>query len=300
MNHKLRVLVRVDADTGHVTLEASGCLTQDSYPALLHIMRRSSRLAAGADVTLDLYSASHLDPEILLSLRESSSSRAEGFALELLEPADLPVCLAHVGPAAGELADDAEVDASIDEQLGDPYTTADADEDPVDTGERIQGLELAQYFEGTLDPAVTVRALSDDALGQLADALYRHLDTAHPYFGALTWYDLAAEELQHRYRREDGLAGAGAAELTSGLATNVAAGLTPEDISAMDLAAEVLAGEDLDEAGPEVTERAAAELAVRAPDPSPLRSAAVVEGDNVEEGNDDTSDGERTAGPVSA
>lgn len=300
MNHKLRVLVRVDADTGHVTLEASGCLTQDSYPALLHIMRRSSRLAAGADVSLDLYNASHLDPEILLSLRESSSSRAEGFALELLEPADLPVCLAHVGPAAGELADDDGADTSIDEPLGGPFTTADADEDPVETGERIQGLELAQYFEGTLDPAVTVRALSDDALGQLADALYRHLDTTHPYFGAHTWYDLAAEELQRRYRREDGLAGAGAVELTSGLATDAAAGLTPEDICAMDQAAEVLAGEDLDEAGPEVTKRAAAELAVGALDAAPLRSAAAVEGHNVEEGNDDTPDGERTAGPVSA
>lgn len=293
MNHKLRVLVRVDADTGHVTLEASGCLTQDSYPALLHIMRRSSRLAAGADVTLDLYGASHLDPEILLSLRESSSSRAEGFALELLEPAELPVCLAHVGPAAGELADDDEAGALGDDRLEVPSTTADVDEDPVETGERIQGLELAQYFEGTLDPAVTVRALSDDALGQLADALYRHLDTTHPSFGAHTWYDLAAEELQHRHRREDGLPGAGSAELTSGLATDASAELTPEDISAMDQAAEMLAGEDLDEAGPEVTERAAAELAVRTQDRNPLRAA--VDGDN-----DDTPDGERAAGPISA
>ena len=44
----------------------------------------------------------------------------------------------------------------------------------------INGLELADYFEGTLDPAATVRALSDAALGQLADALYRHLDTSQP------------------------------------------------------------------------------------------------------------------------
>ena len=54
MNHKLRVLVRVDADPGHVTLEVAGCLTRASYPALLHIMRRASRLAAGSDTSIDL------------------------------------------------------------------------------------------------------------------------------------------------------------------------------------------------------------------------------------------------------
>ena len=63
----------------------------------------------------------------------------------------------------------------------------------------VNGLELSEYFEGTLDPASTVRALSDVALGQLADALYRHLDTSNPSFGAHTWYELAAEELQNRH-----------------------------------------------------------------------------------------------------
>ena len=63
----------------------------------------------------------------------------------------------------------------------------------------INGLALSEYFEGTLDPAATVRALSDVALGQLADALYRHLDTSSPSFGAHTWYELATEELQNRH-----------------------------------------------------------------------------------------------------
>ena len=63
---------------------------------------------------------------------------------------------------------------------------------------QVGDLELAEYFEGTLDPAATVRALSDTALGQLADALYRYLDTERPAFGAHTWYELAAEELQNR------------------------------------------------------------------------------------------------------
>ncbi len=66
----------------------------------------------------------------------------------------------------------------------------------------INGLELSEYLEGNMDPASTVRAMSDDALSRLADALYRHLDTRNPSFGAHTWYELAAEELHQRHLTE--------------------------------------------------------------------------------------------------
>ena len=69
VNHKLRVLVRVDVDPGLVTLEVTGCLTQSDFPSLLHILRRAGRLGAGTDVLVDLHGSSHLDPEILLQLR---------------------------------------------------------------------------------------------------------------------------------------------------------------------------------------------------------------------------------------
>ncbi|MDQ0754554.1 hypothetical protein [Arthrobacter sp. B3I4] len=214
MNHKLRVLVRVDADPGQVTLEVAGCLTQASYPALLHIMRRASRLAAGSDISIDLHGASHLDPEILLYLRQLSASQTEDFPVLLREPAELPICLFHVG-SDGEVLAGLEGDipagvhgtliSEVDELAGAEATLAMQGDgltaacDP----ELIEGLELSDYFEGTLDPAATVQALSDAALGQLADALYRHLDTPNPSFGAHTWYELAAEELQQRYRGAD-------------------------------------------------------------------------------------------------
>ncbi len=110
VNHKLRVLVRVEVDPGHVTLEVTGCLTQANYPALLHIMRRASRLAAGSDVSIDLHGSSHLDPEILLYLRQLAATQAEGFRLLLQEPAELPICLLHVGS-------DGEVLAGLDGDL---------------------------------------------------------------------------------------------------------------------------------------------------------------------------------------
>lgn len=138
MNHKLRVLVRVDADPGQVTLEVTGCLTQSNAPALLHIMRRAGRLGAGTDVIINLHGASHVDPEVLLS----------------------------------------------------------------------------DYFDGTLDPAVTVRGLPDTTLCELADALYRHLDTSSPSFGAHTWYELATEELQNRHLADAN--GSAAGELAAG------------------------------------------------------------------------------------
>ena len=229
VNHKLRVLVRVDVDPGHVTLEVTGCLTQSDFPALLHIVRRAGRLGAGTDVIIDLHGASHLDPEMLLQLRSiadaSAAAPAPGagaaagkqpFRVTLAEPAELPICLLHVGSDGevlagleGELAavpllgpgtepfDDGRLDVSGAGML-DPGLDEACSPIP-DESSTVNGLELSEYFEGTLDPASTVRALSDVALGQLADALYRHLDTSNPCFGAHTWYELAAEELQNRH-----------------------------------------------------------------------------------------------------
>ncbi|MDI3210743.1 hypothetical protein [Arthrobacter sp. AL12] len=215
MNHKLRVLVRVDADPGLVTLEVTGCLTQSDFPSLLHIMRRAGRLGAGTGVIVDLHGSSHLDPETLLQLRsiaDGSASAGPGGAaragtaaekqpirVALAEPADLPICLLHVGSEGG-------VPAGLDDACSPLPAELNA----------VNGQELAEYFEGALDPAATVRALSDAALCQLADALYRHLDTSSPSFGAHTWYELAAEELQNRH-----LGGAGdpaEGELAAGLA----------------------------------------------------------------------------------
>lgn len=48
--------------------------------------------------------------------------------------------------------------------------------------------ELARYLDETVDPAETVAALPESALADLADALYRHLDTPSPPFGAHSWY----------------------------------------------------------------------------------------------------------------
>ncbi|WP_223983332.1 hypothetical protein [Arthrobacter sp. NicSoilB8] len=221
MNHKLRVLVRVDLDPVQVTLEISGCVTPSDAAALMHIVRRAGRLGAGAEVVIDLHGTSHLDPEVLLGLRrladagplpapDAGDSKAPvPFRLTLDEPAELPICLLHVGADAEVLAGlDSGLDTGLDTGLGEANTPLAAEAGSDNDLGAMNLLALSEYFEGTLDPAATVRALSDTALCQLADALYRHLDTNSPSFGAHTWYELAAEEIQNRHLTDgDGPAG---------------------------------------------------------------------------------------------
>lgn len=238
MNHKLRVLVRVDVDPAQVTLEITGCVTQSDSATLLHIVRRACRLEPGAAVVVDLHGASHLDPEVLLDLRRladaghlhspdaGGSAEAGPLRFALDEPAVLPICLVHVGADAEVLAGldtdyrpapvavagngDSEAAGLLDvgpgsgSGLGEANSPLAAETVGASDLGSIDGLALSEYFEGTLDPVATVRALSDTALCRLADALYRHLDTSSPSFGAHTWYELAAEELQNRHLLDDG------------------------------------------------------------------------------------------------
>jgi hypothetical protein len=244
MNHKLRVLVRVDVDPGQVTLEITGCVTPSDSAPLMHIVRRAGRLGAGAAVVIDLHGTSHLDPEVLLDLRRlAAAGSAAGslpgpdagapgapvpFVLTLDEPAELPLCLLHVGADADVLAGletdhrpaplavaaddgggpsgllDLGLGSGPDSGLGESNAPLAAEAGTVTEFETFNGLALSECFEGTLDPAATVRALSDTALCQLADALYRHLDTSNPSFGAHTWYELATEEIQTRHLTDEG------------------------------------------------------------------------------------------------
>ena len=225
MNHKLRVFVRVDVDPVHVTLEITGCVTPSDSAALMHIVRRACRLGAGAEVVIDLHGTSHLDPEVLLELRQLADAgplpsaspspdtgAAVPFHLTLDEPAELPICLLHVGAEAGVLAGldtglgaglEGGLETGLDSGQGAANSPLAAEAGGVSDFGTIDGLALSEYFEDTLDPAATVRALSDTALCRLADSLYRHLDTSSPLYGAHTWYELAAEEIQNRHLADD-------------------------------------------------------------------------------------------------
>jgi hypothetical protein len=126
LNHKLRVLVRVDLDPVRVTLEIGGCLTQTNFPVLLHLLLRAQRLATSPSITLDFRESSHLEPSVLSYLQNVALPEPHGnsehadvhpelgnaaaaaledadmFQLTLLEPDDIPVCPIHSGDADTE------------------------------------------------------------------------------------------------------------------------------------------------------------------------------------------------------
>lgn len=224
MNHKLHLTTRADIATGQLVLDVTGCLTQANYLILLkrlHPLRR--RLGEGT-MTVDVRGVEHLDPDVLLSLRRlvqpggppaqrdgATPGAAAPVRLHLAEPVELPVCLAHVGPDGEVLAQldghpgnrrHAGISSGADTQArGRPSRPKTAAVNPAPGPRTVAGLS-SEIYDGTLDPETTVRALSRAALELLVDALYRHLDSPAPSFGAYTWFELATDELQNRRDEE--------------------------------------------------------------------------------------------------
>lgn len=204
MDHTLQLELRFEAGTGVPTLTAGGCLTVETFPSLLRVLNAAAR-ASAAPVSVDVRGARHLDPDVLLGLRALTRPATAGLSgagggmplCSLLEPAELPVCLAHVGI-------DGEVLTRLD--TGPRAHAAFSHGSDGQCGDDlIAGSHLCGYLDGTLDPGSTVRALSTEALEQLIDALFRHLDSPAPSFAARTWFELATEE--HQARRPETLAG---------------------------------------------------------------------------------------------
>lgn len=207
VNHKLHLTTQADIATGQLVLEVTGCLTQANYLILLKRLHQLRRRLGEGTITVDVRGVRHLDPDVLLSLRHRAEPGVEPVQLHLAEPVELPVCLAHVGP-------DGEVLAHLNGHSGSrrhagilpgsrPKTRARASArktalKPGRSRPRTIIELSSEIYDGTLDPETTVRALSEPALELLVDALYRHLDSPTPSFGAYTWYELATDELQNR------------------------------------------------------------------------------------------------------
>ncbi|GAB3537111.1 hypothetical protein GCM10027403_20200 [Arthrobacter tecti] len=99
MNHKLRVLVRLDIDCTAAVVAVTGCLTEINYLALLPIVRRANALINGLAVTVDLTGAKHVDdnsPALLRhALTEMQLAEDEAKSISIATRPDLPVCPAR-------------------------------------------------------------------------------------------------------------------------------------------------------------------------------------------------------------
>lgn len=112
MEHSLRVLVRVDTAKASAAIEVRGCLTPETYPSLVNILRHTATL--GAVMAVNLLRARHIDGEALRALLDLTASRIAGGApfggpagipASVEVPDALPVCaprglLERGGPAS--------------------------------------------------------------------------------------------------------------------------------------------------------------------------------------------------------
>ncbi|HJG90661.1 MAG TPA: TetR/AcrR family transcriptional regulator [Brachybacterium massiliense] len=94
MPHTLSVTVHVDLDLKEVQLAVAGCLTAETHPSLLPIVRQAQGLEPAPRITLDLTGAGHIDLDGLVPLRHALEREAlpgtETLSYRLPDP--LPVC----------------------------------------------------------------------------------------------------------------------------------------------------------------------------------------------------------------
>jgi hypothetical protein len=65
MDHKLQLVVGLDADRKTARMDVQGCLTAASCQALLCVLKRAHSLAADLSLTLDLREARHIEVQAL-------------------------------------------------------------------------------------------------------------------------------------------------------------------------------------------------------------------------------------------
>lgn len=109
MAHKLRLLVKIDANPSTATLAVTGCLTEENCRALLPIVRRLGALVDGMGVIVDLSIAKHIEAPAVRMVEQSGPTEAFGVQDEakvrIILPAHLPSCpaLTWDGLAQGQL-----------------------------------------------------------------------------------------------------------------------------------------------------------------------------------------------------
>lgn len=109
MPHTLSVTVHVDLDLQEVQLAVAGCLTAETHPALLPIVRQARGLQPAPHITLDLTGAGHIDLDGLVPLRHAidreTDAGAEPLGYRLPDP--LPACSRTIAaPRTSGTADD--------------------------------------------------------------------------------------------------------------------------------------------------------------------------------------------------
>lgn len=101
MDHKLKVLVRLDIQNSSAAVEITGCLTEASCGALLAVIRRTRNFAGGLAVTVNLRSARHVEDAALARLEQTTRALLSDLrmarsgaecAVSIQVPEAVPIC----------------------------------------------------------------------------------------------------------------------------------------------------------------------------------------------------------------
>lgn len=166
MDRKLQAFVKLDVVSDVVRIDVRGNLTQDSRPALVHVIRRIRRMGIKSHIRVDLFRALHVESAALAGLRNDLNAidgGATGVSLELIQR----------GPGSHH-----------------------------DTNDDAQALEITGEFLASIDPSGShpLDKYSDDELLAASDSLFGMLDDPAAVTGSelLAQYEAIGIELERR------------------------------------------------------------------------------------------------------
>ncbi|MCC3267216.1 hypothetical protein [Arthrobacter gengyunqii] len=176
MDHKLRVLVRLDADPADAVLHVSGCLTADSCRALPPLVREAAALVDGNRITVDLTKARHIEREAVAFLRSGTDFGKSGLMVKCPDP--LPQCPAR--------------------------KPSHRRNQPTQEFLRTQGQSVLSLPDLPADPldTETLAALPLQTLQALTDRVFHQLDSDFPSAYALEWYSALSGEWARRTEQD--------------------------------------------------------------------------------------------------
>lgn len=95
MDHKLRVLVRLDIDCTSAVLVVSGCLTVHNCASLVSLVVRALALVDGLRVVVNIRNAMHIESAavgVLTQVIADCTADAVHVPIVILGPNEMPAC----------------------------------------------------------------------------------------------------------------------------------------------------------------------------------------------------------------
>jgi len=178
MDRKLQALVKLDVVSDVVRIDVRGSLTQDSRPALVHVIRRIRRMGIQSHIRVDLFRAHFVESAALSGLRNDLNAidgHATGVSLEMMPP---------VGDSNGDSNADNNGNSNGDSETG------------------FQSVEITGEFVAFIDQTGfrPLATYSDEELLAASDSIFGMLDDPEAVKGSelLAQYDAIGMEIARR------------------------------------------------------------------------------------------------------